>query len=75
MMEKTTIPKTENIQVFCGYCGAPAGQISGRTGEEVHAVFECAKCNTSYCDQCSYFSTPEQAQRCLRCDSFLEKIT
>jgi len=61
--------------VRCIYCGAAVGEISGRTEEEVHAVYECAKCDSYYCDQCSYFSTGDQAQCCLRCDSRLEKIT
>ncbi|MEW6519197.1 MAG: hypothetical protein AB1461_07255 [Thermodesulfobacteriota bacterium] len=74
-MKKKRIPETEDFQVLCGYCGATVGQISGRTEEEVHAVYECAKCDSYYCDQCSYFSTGDQAQCCLRCDSRLEKIT
>ncbi|MBV5329473.1 MAG: hypothetical protein JZU65_17920 [Chlorobium sp.] len=69
------MPGTEGMQASCDYCGATVGEISGRTEEEVQAVYACAKCDTYYCDQCSYFSKDEQAQRCLRCESVLEKIT
>ncbi|OKY73990.1 MAG: hypothetical protein BM485_16190 [Desulfobulbaceae bacterium DB1] len=68
------MPGTEGVRASCGYCGATVGAISGRTEEEVHAVYDCAKCDTYYCDQCSYFSKDDQVQRCLRCESALEKI-
>lgn len=59
----------------CIYCGATVGEISGRTEETVHALYECSKCAELYCDQCSYFSDAEQGQRCLRCDNTMEKLT
>lgn len=59
----------------CDYCGAAPGEISGRTEETVSALFECTKCNQLYCDQCSYFSSADQVQRCLRCENTVEKLT
>lgn len=67
--------ESKELQVTCGYCGAGACEISSRTEEEVHTVYDCVKCDSFYCDQCSYFNKNDQLQHCLRCDGVLEKIT
>ncbi len=63
--------------VHCFFCGASVGEISESTDEVVVAVFNCPKCNMNYCDQCSYQPVDEKAsvQRCLRCESVIEKVT
>jgi hypothetical protein len=65
----------EAFVASCDYCGAAPGEISGRTGETVSALYECAQCDQLYCDQCSYFSSADQVQRCLRCENTVEKLT
>ncbi|MBI4535477.1 MAG: hypothetical protein HY708_04305 [Ignavibacteriae bacterium] len=73
--KKTAAAKNEEIVASCNYCGATVGEISERTEERVHAVYDCPKCKVNYCDQCSYFSEEGRVQRCLRCESKLEKVT
>jgi hypothetical protein len=65
------------IQASCHYCGASVGEISQRTEEQVYAVYDCLKCKSNYCDQCSYGKEVdgEFVQMCLRCDSIIEKVT
>jgi hypothetical protein len=59
------------------YCGASVGEISDRTYEQVYAVYDCLKCKSNYCDQCSYGKEidGDLVQMCLRCDSIIEKLT
>jgi hypothetical protein len=73
--EKEATPTHKPIQAYCHFCGSMVGQTSERTEEEVYDIYDCVKCNVNYCDQCSYFNTDDQVQRCLRCESKLEKVT
>jgi hypothetical protein len=73
--KKDANPIPADIEAYCHYCGATVGQISERTDEKVHAVYDCPRCRVNYCDQCSYFSKEDRVQRCLRCDSKLDKVT
>jgi len=66
---------TGGLVFSCVYCGATVGEISDRTEQTVNAVYNCPKCAANYCDQCSYLDDAEQVQRCLRCDSTVEKLT
>ena len=75
MKKKNANPTPPDIKAYCNYCGSTVGQISERTKEKVHAVYDCPRCSANYCDQCSYFDKEGRAQRCLRCDSTLEKVT
>ena len=61
----------------CHFCGASISEISERTEEIVNSIFDCPKCRVNYCDQCSYSEDTDQAniQRCLRCDSKLDKLS
>ncbi len=60
---------------YCIFCGSTVGQISDRTEQPVKAVFYCPGCKVNYCDQCSYEEETDgiTTQRCLRCDSRVEK--
>ena len=71
---KKTKTKPENIQAYCHFCGSTVGQISEGTDEKVHSIYDCPKCRVNYCDQCSYFNKEDQVQRCLRCESKMEKV-
>ena len=62
------------VKAYCNFCGSTVGQISERSEEEVHGIYECPKCRVDYCDQCSYFSNNDQVQRCIRCESKLKKV-
>ncbi|NOR25211.1 MAG: hypothetical protein GQ542_12645 [Desulforhopalus sp.] len=64
-----------DIKAYCNYCGSTVGQTSERTEEKVRAVYDCPRCGVNYCDQCSYFNKEDSVQRCLRCESKLEKVT
>jgi hypothetical protein len=64
-----------DIKAYCNYCGSTVGQISERTEEKVRAVYDCPRCVVNYCDQCSYFNKEDSVQRCLRCESKLEKVS
>lgn len=61
---------------YCHFCGAKIGEISERTDEKVTAIFDCEKCWYNYCDQCSYEAEEngKKVQKCLRCDSIIEKV-
>ncbi|MFT5872494.1 MAG: hypothetical protein ACI8WT_001425 [Clostridium sp.] len=61
----------------CHFCGGSVGEISERTGGQVNAIFDCPKCKVNYCDQCSYEDEEKSnaVQKCLRCDSELDKVT
>jgi len=61
----------------CNFCGASVGEISEGTEELVNTIFDCPKCQVNYCDQCSYESEVKGhlVQKCLRCDSKLDKVT
>ncbi len=65
-------PNTREIKAYCIFCGSTVGQISDRTEGKVNAIYDCPRCNNNYCDQCSYEN--DGKQRCLRCDSELEKV-
>lgn len=69
MNEKKYLP-------YCHFCGARVGEISERTDEKATAIFYCKKCSTNYCDQCSYKTVEngKEIQKCLRCDSIMEKV-
>lgn len=43
----------------------------------MYAIFDCPKCKVNYCDQCSYEDEEKghAVQKCLRCDSELDKVT
>ena len=76
MKKKKNATRTPaDIKAYCNYCGSTVGQISERTGEEVRAVYDCPRCKSEYCDQCSYFNEEDVVQQCLRCESKLEKVT
>lgn len=65
------------MKAYCIFCGSTVGHISDRTDELVNAVFDCPRCRLNYCDQCSYEEEDNgqaAVQRCLRCDSKLDKI-
>ncbi len=65
------------MKPYCSFCGSSVGQISDQTDELVNAVFDCPRCRLNYCDQCSYeeMINEQAVQRCLRCDSKLDKVT
>ncbi len=75
--KKQSVSHDHPIQASCHYCGALVGEISERTEEQVHAVYDCLKCRSNYCDQCSYGKEVDGqlVQRCLRCESIIEKVT
>jgi hypothetical protein len=75
--KKQSISQDKPFQPYCHYCGASVGEISDRTEEQVYAVYDCLKCKSNYCDQCSYGKEidGDLVQICLRCDSKLEKVT
>ena len=75
--KKQSISRDHPTQASCNYCGASLGEVSDRTDEHVHAVYDCLKCRVNYCDQCSYGKEidGELVQMCLRCDSIIEKVT
>ncbi len=66
------MPGPEDLSLNCDYCGALVGEISQRTEEMTHAIYECPKCDRYYCDQCSY--NKDGFQFCLRCDSKIKKV-
>ncbi len=67
----------EERKVYCSFCGASVGEESERTGQVATAIFYCPKCMRNYCDQCSYHPRDEEplVQRCIRCESVIEKVT
>lgn len=72
--KKKASTKLQNVVAYCHFCGSTVGQISDRTDEKVLAIYDCPKCRVNYCDRCSYFNKENQDQRCLRCDSNMEKV-
>lgn len=66
--------EAESVMAYCIYCGSTVGQDSDIHGDlrPVTAVYDCPRCKRNYCNVCSY-SDGEQ-QRCLRCDSVMEKV-
>lgn len=72
--QKTTSNNT--LKAYCAFCGSTVGQISDRTEELVTGVYDCLKCETNYCDQCSYGKEIDgkTVQYCLRCNSQIEKV-
>jgi hypothetical protein len=61
---------------YCSFCGASVGEESEGTGIVVTAIFDCPKCMMNYCDQCSYHRDENPSiQKCLRCESVIEKVT
>ena len=76
--KKKESPTHDNsFTASCNYCGASVGEISERTEGQVEAVYDCLKCKVNYCDQCSYEKevNGQLVQRCLRCESIIEKVT
>ncbi len=61
---------------YCHFCGASVGEISEGTDEKVSAIYDCEKCVYNYCDQCSYETeiNEKKVQKCLRCESIIEKV-
>ncbi|MDQ6962846.1 MAG: hypothetical protein Q9M28_10045 [Mariprofundaceae bacterium] len=76
MKKNIIIASSEQVEIYCNYCGATVGEISGRTEEKVNAVYDCSRCRVSYCDQCSYGKDVDgkRVQFCLLCDSKIEKV-
>ena len=60
----------------CHFCGGKVGEISDRTDELISSLYDCAKCNLNYCNQCSYETVEKNRtiQKCLRCDNVVEKV-
>ncbi len=69
--------KKESIKAYCIFCGSTVGQISDRTDEIVTAIYDCPRCDSNYCDQCSYAKVTDDGisiQYCLRCNSEMDKV-
>ena len=66
---KTDVPKPK---AYCIFCGSTIGDKSDRTGGLVTAIYDCPTCQRNYCNECSYEDAG--VQRCLRCDSLMEKV-
>ena len=75
--KEAIISHDKPMRAYCHFCGSSVGEISDSTEEQVYAVYDCLKCKSNYCDQCSYGKEidGDLAQLCLRCDSIIEKIT
>ena len=71
-----TISNNKMIKTYCIFCGSTIGQTSDRTGEDVTAIYDCLKCKSNYCDQCSYEKevNKKSVQFFLRCNSEIEKV-
>jgi hypothetical protein len=66
------IPGAGGFRPYCLFCGAKVGEISQRTEEMTHAIYDCPKCGRYYCDQCSY--SKDGLQFCLRCNGKIRKV-
>jgi hypothetical protein len=75
--KKQGISQDKPFQPYCHYCGASVGETSDRTQEQIYAVYDCLKCRSNYCHQCSYGKeiNGKLIQMCLCCDSKLDKVT
>ncbi len=69
----------KNFGLYCSFCGASIGEISERTGKKVISIYDCRKCKTNYCNECSKKSKTkgerELVQICLRCGDRIIKIS
>jgi hypothetical protein len=68
------IPRPRDLRPYSLFCGARVGEISQRTEEMTHAIYDCPKCDRYYCGQCSYNKDGFHFQFCLRCDSKIKKV-
>jgi hypothetical protein len=41
--KKDANPIPTDIEAYCHYCGTTVGQISERTDEKVHAIYDCPR--------------------------------
>jgi len=70
--------KNSDVKAYCCFCGSTVGQVSERTNQVVNAIYDCPKCMMNYCDQCSCEVIDKEEkiiQKCLRCDSVINRIT